>query len=119
LSDYRVHRNGKRVRVEADVGGSTLAGEGEGAVEALLDALAERHGIRGVIEAFDEFALESGTGAQAMACVKLRAGDEVGVGVAFAKDTTSGALQAVLNALGWPRSARATSSSLTSPAPNP
>jgi len=99
LSDYRVHRSGNRVRLEASVGGSTLEGEGEGAVEAMLAALAERHAIRGVVEAFDEFAIESGTGAEAMACVKLRVGDQVGVGVAFAKDTTSGALQAVLNAI--------------------
>ncbi len=106
LSDYRVHRSGDRVRVEASVGGSTLVGEGAGAVEALLAALAERHGIRGVIEAFDEFALESGTDARAMACVKLRVGDELGVGAAFAKDTTSGALQAVLNAIRWPLNAR-------------
>jgi 2-isopropylmalate synthase len=106
LSDYRMHRSGERVRVEARVGGSTLVGEGEGAVAALLAALAEAHGIRAVIETFDEFALESGTGAEAMACVKLRVGDEVGVGVAFAKDTTSGALQAVLNAIRSPRSAR-------------
>ena len=53
----------------------------------------------GTVECFDEFALESGTDARAMACVKLRAGDKVGVGVSFAKDTTSATLQAVLNAL--------------------
>jgi 2-isopropylmalate synthase len=99
LSDYRLHRSGERVHVEAEVGGSTLAGEGRGAVEALLAAIANRYGIRGVVEAFDEFALESGTDAQAMACVRLRVGNERGVGVAFAKDTTSATLQAVLNAL--------------------
>jgi len=99
LADYRLHRSGSRVRLQAEVGGASLEGEGAGAVEALLEAIAGRYGIRGVIEAFDEVALESGTLAPAMACVKLRAEDEVRVGVAFAKDTTSAALQAVLNAL--------------------
>ena len=99
LSDYRLNRRGERVRLEADIDGASLEGEGKGAVEALLDALANHCGIRGAIEAFDEFALESGTDAQAVACVKLRVGDEQGAGVAFAKDTTSAALQAVLNAL--------------------
>jgi 2-isopropylmalate synthase len=99
LSDYRLSRAGERVRVQADVGGALLEGEGQGAVEALLDALARKYQVKGTVECFDEFALESGTDAQAMACVKLRAGDKVGVGVSFAKDTTSATLQAVLNAL--------------------
>jgi 2-isopropylmalate synthase len=94
-----LHREAGRVRIEASVGAGVLEGEGDGAVEALLTALADRHGVRGVIEAFDEFALESGTEAQAMACVKLRVGEESRVGAAFAKDTTSAALQAVLNAM--------------------
>jgi hypothetical protein len=87
------------VRVQADVGGALLEGEGQGAVEALLDALARTCQVIGTVECFDEFALESGTDARAMACVKLRAGDQVGVGVSFARDTTSATLQAVLNAL--------------------
>jgi 2-isopropylmalate synthase len=99
LSDYRLTRSGARVQIRLDAGGATLEGQGEGAVEALLDALAKEYGIRGAVEAFDEFALERGTVAEAMACVKLRARDGLGVGVAFAKDTTSAALQAVLNAL--------------------
>jgi 2-isopropylmalate synthase len=99
LSDYRLSRVGERVRVQANIGGALLEGEGQGAVEALLDALARTCQVKGTVECFDEFALESGTDAQAMACVKLRAGDKLGVGVSFAKDTTSATLQAVLNAL--------------------
>jgi 2-isopropylmalate synthase len=99
LSDYRLRRDGDRVRLRADIGGALLEGEGQGAVEALLDALTRAYQVRAMVECFDEFALESGTDAQAMACVKLRAGDKLGVGVSFAKDTTSATLQAVLNAL--------------------
>ena len=99
LTDYRLNRSGDRVHLEATVGALSLEGEGAGAVEALLAGLAGRYGMRAAIEAFDEFALESGTDARAMACVKVRSDGELRVGVAFAKDTTSATLQAVLNAL--------------------
>jgi 2-isopropylmalate synthase len=99
LSDYRLSRDGDRVRFRADIGAALLEGEGQGAVEALLDALTRAYQVKATVECFDEFALESGTDASAMACVKLRASDKVGVGVSFAKDTTSATLQAVLNAL--------------------
>jgi 2-isopropylmalate synthase len=99
LSDYRLTRDGDRVQLRADIDGALLDGDGQGAVEALLDALTRAYQVKGAVECFDEFALESGTDAQAMACVKLRTGDKVGVGVSFAKDTTSATLQAVLNAL--------------------
>jgi len=42
----------------------------------------------------------SGGDASAMACVRVQIGDEVSVGVAFAEDTTSATLQAVLSAMG-------------------
>jgi 2-isopropylmalate synthase len=99
LSDYRLDRHDGRVQIRANIDGALLEGEGEGAVAALLAGIATRHGIVGAIEAFDEFALDTGSDAPAMACVKLRAGDTLRVGVAFARDTTSAALQAVLNAL--------------------
>jgi 2-isopropylmalate synthase len=119
LSDYDLKRSGERVRIEARVGEFVLEGAGEGAVEALLEALASRCAVRGTIEAFDEFALESGTDARAMACVKLRVGAELGVGVAFAKDTTSATLQAVLNALPLelPRGVRESMCGAPSPLP--
>jgi 2-isopropylmalate synthase len=56
--------------------------------------------VSGVVEAFDEFALAAGTEASAMACVRIRSGEDVHIGVAFAEDTTTAALQAVLTALG-------------------
>jgi hypothetical protein len=52
------------------------------------------------VEAFDEFALGSGTEASAMACVRIRVDEDAHIGVAFGNDTTSAALQAVLSALG-------------------
>ncbi len=99
MGNYEVSREADRVRVQARVGNGTLAGEGNGAVEALMDALNRTHGVRGRIEGFDEFALGSGTEAKAMACIRLRIGDDYTAGVALADDTTTATLQAVLSAV--------------------
>ena len=105
LGNFDIHRDGSRVRVEASIGGKDLAGEGNGAVEALMDALRRVHGVNGSVEAFDEYALGSGTAASAMACIKLQIGTEVSVGVALAEDTTTATLQAVLSAFGRQKAA--------------
>jgi 2-isopropylmalate synthase len=99
LGNYDIRRDRDRVRVELSVGGAVLAGTGNGAVEALVDAIARGRGVTGVVEAFDEYALGEGNEANAMACVRLRVGDAISVGVALAGDTTSATLQAVLTAL--------------------
>jgi len=100
LGDYDVQRLGDRIRVRLSVGKSTVIGEGYGAVEALMDGMRRVHQVEGVVEAFDEFALGSGTEAAAMACVRLAVNGDVRISVAFGKDTTSAALQAVLSGLG-------------------
>jgi 2-isopropylmalate synthase len=100
LGDYDVQRLGDRVRVRLVVGSTTVVGEGEGVVAALMAGIRQAHNVAGVVEAFDEFALGSGTEASAMACVRLAVEGDIRISVAFGKDTTSAALQAVLNALG-------------------
>lgn len=100
VGDYDIRRDGDRVRIAATVDGVTLTGEGHGAVEALMDALQRTRGVIAVVESFDEYALGSGTEASAMACVRVRIGEETGVGVALGEDTTSATLQAVLSAVG-------------------
>jgi 2-isopropylmalate synthase len=105
LGNFDIHRDGSRVRIEATVGGQGIAGEGNGAVEALMDALRQVHGVNGSVEAFDEYALGSGTAASAMACIKLRIGAQLSVGVALAEDTTTATLQAVLSAFGRQKAA--------------
>ncbi|MFP5382672.1 MAG: alpha-isopropylmalate synthase regulatory domain-containing protein, partial [Gammaproteobacteria bacterium] len=100
LGNYDVRREGDRVRVTAAVDGATIAGEAHGAVEALIDAVRRARGVQAVVESFDEYALGSGTEASAMACVQVRVGDSVRIGVALGEDTTSATLQAVLTAIG-------------------
>jgi len=100
LGNYGMRRVGEDVRMELELDGVTLVGKGHGAVEALTDALRRGRGLHGTVEAFDEYALTGGTGATAMACAQVQLGDATAIGVAFAEDTTSAALQAVLTALG-------------------
>ena len=100
IGDYSIRRDGNRVRLHASLDGTTLEGTGHGVVEALMDALQRLHGFKGVVEAFDEYALAAGTEASAMACVRIRIGEEISGGVALAEDTTIATLQAVLTAVG-------------------
>lgn len=100
IGDYSIRRDGNRVRLHASMDGMTLNGTGHGVVEALMEALQRLHGFKGVVEAFDEYALAAGTEASAMACVRIRIGDELSGGVALAEDTTIATLQAVLTAVG-------------------
>jgi 2-isopropylmalate synthase len=102
LGDYALKRLGDRVEVRAVVSGAPIVGEGSGVVEALMQGIRRSRALSATVEAFDEFALGSGTEASAMACVRLCSNGETSIGVAFAEDTTGAALQAVLTALGRP-----------------
>jgi 2-isopropylmalate synthase len=100
LGDYALERRGEHVSIEVAIGDATHAGVGHGAIEALCDALARNGAPVGTVEAFDEYALSSGTGATAMACVQVLHGRQSAIGVAFAEDATRATLQAVLTAFG-------------------
>ncbi|HEX7477609.1 MAG TPA: 2-isopropylmalate synthase [Polyangiales bacterium] len=106
LSSYQVRRVADRIHLDADVSAMRVSGEGQGAVEALVTAL-QIDGAPAVrVESFDEYAVGSGTGAAAMACVRIGCGDATAIGVALSEDTTSAALQAVLTAIGHLRGQR-------------
>ncbi len=107
LGDYAIRRDGAHVHLQVNINGAVLISDGHGAVEALMDALKRVHGVSGIVESFDEYALDSGTQARAMACVRVRVGDDVSVGVALGADTTSATLQAVLSAVGRQPAVRA------------
>ncbi len=107
LGDYAIRRDGAHVHLQVSINGAVLIGDGHGAIEALMDALNRAHGVSGIVESFDEYALDSGTQARAMACVRVRVGDDVSVGVALGADTASATLQAVLSAVGRQPAVRA------------
>jgi 2-isopropylmalate synthase len=104
MRNYDIKRIGDIVQAEVEIGQGAdavrLHGRGHGVVEALVDALARQRGVGVEVEAFDEHAMTEGTEADAMACVRVRIGETHRTGVAFAEDTASATLQAVLTAVG-------------------
>lgn len=89
-----------RVELAAADGGEALEGRGQGAVEALADALARRFRLSIEVEAYEEFAVAAGTGAEAMACLRVKVNGVAASGVAMAPDTSAAVLQALLSAIG-------------------
>ena len=105
LQGYELGREGDIVQASVTVNGQhatpvLLRGSGSGAVSAVVTAVQRQTGLTLEVDSFDEFSLGQGTEARAMACVRVRGGDETGEAVALAEDTTAAALQAVLSAAG-------------------
>ena len=104
MQSYDLHRTNDGVQAKISLGDgkvtTVLNGQGSGAVSALSDALARQFKSAISVEAFDEFSLGDNTDANAMACVRVKVGERLYSAVALAEDTTSAALQAVLNAAG-------------------
>ena len=104
LDGYDLHRQGEKVQAQVAFGEGedieTLNGRGQGAVEALADALERRFETALAVEAYEEYALGEGTQANALACIRVRVGDQPFSAAALAEDTTSATLQALLSAVG-------------------
>ncbi|MES2908091.1 MAG: 2-isopropylmalate synthase [Pseudomonadota bacterium] len=105
LQGYELGREADVVQAAVTVNGYQgvpilLRGQGSGAVGAVIAAVQRQTGLRCEVDSFDEFSLAQGTAARAMACVRIRCGDDIGEAVALAEDTTAAALQAVLSAAG-------------------
>lgn len=104
LDSYRLDSDGNTVTAIVEIGADNrkeIQGKGRGAVEALMDALVHSLGIGAEVEEFNEHALSTGTGAKAVAYVRLRSGEgEMTASAAgLGEDTTEAALQAVLSAV--------------------
>ncbi|WP_295718175.1 2-isopropylmalate synthase [uncultured Halovibrio sp.] len=102
LHTYDLHRTDDGVQASVVVGNgerTELKGGGQGAVEAVVDALQHRHGVKVAVEAYDEFALGEGTSANALACIRIQVNGEVYSAAALAEDTTSATLQALLSSV--------------------
>jgi len=100
LYTYDLHRTDEGVKASVVVGNgerTELKGAGQGAVEAVVAALQERHDVSVAVEAYDEFALGEGTSANALACIRIQVDGEIYSAAALAEDTTSATLQALLS----------------------
>ena len=84
-----------------------LHGEGQGLIEALIDAVSRRFGVTvGVVE-FDEHAMSPGTEAKALASVTVEIGSRQATACCIDEDTSFASLQATLSAIGRALEARA------------
>lgn len=104
LHTYDLHRTDEGVEAQVDFGEEgdrvLLQGYGQGAVEALAQALEKRYDITLQVDAYDEFALSEGTRANALACLKVSVSGTPVTAASLAGDTTTATLQALLNAVG-------------------
>jgi 2-isopropylmalate synthase len=101
LQGYELSRSADVVSAQITVDGSAqpLMAKGSGAVSALVNALSSEAGVAIKVESFDEFSLGDNTASNALACVRMQVDSKVVSAAALADDTTSAALQAVLNAV--------------------
>jgi len=90
-----------RVRVELDTPAGTLllAGEGEGALTALVDAMQRQRGVTIDVLDYQEHAVEAGTDSKAVAYVLVSVDGERHIGVAMGNDVLGTSMQAVINAV--------------------
>jgi 2-isopropylmalate synthase len=77
-----------------------LTGEGQGLIEALIDAVSRRFGVTVDIMEFDEHAMSSGTEAKALASVTVEASGQQASACCIDEDTSLASLQATLSAIG-------------------
>ena len=96
LQGYELHTEHGGVMLNAEIGAIHLKGQGNGAIEALTQALSESANCTVKVTHFDENALGSGSDATARACIALNVDGIDVYGVAEATDTTAASLQALL-----------------------
>ena len=77
-----------------------LKGQGQGALEALADALSQHYGVAMKVTQFDEHALRQGTDSEAIASVCITIDGVESVAASINEDTTTANLQALLSAVG-------------------
>lgn len=77
-----------------------LKGTGQGALEALADAVSRHYGVSIKVTQFDEHALRQGTDSDAIASVCVQVDGTESVAASINEDTTTANLQALLSAIG-------------------
>lgn len=101
LQGYDLHSDAPRTRGRFRLeGAGELAGEGQGLIEALVDAVSRRCGVAIAVVEFDEHAMTPGTQAKALAAVTVEAGGRRATACCIDEDTSLATLQATLSAVG-------------------
>lgn len=88
---FRLARNGAEI---------TVTGDGQGLLEALVDAVSRRFGADIAVVEFDEHAMGPGTEAKALASVTVEVAGRQATACCIDEDTSLATLQATLSAVG-------------------
>ncbi|MFT5575837.1 MAG: 2-isopropylmalate synthase [Bermanella sp.] len=106
LKNYDLHRSDSGISATASVSnGRDYQGVGQGVLEAIVQAVAAEQGVRIDIDEYNEFAVEAGTSANALACIRATIGGETTSAASLGEDTTSAMLQALFSVVGRCRGA--------------
>jgi 2-isopropylmalate synthase len=104
LQGYDLHSEAQRThgrfRLASNGAEMQLSGEGQGLIEALVDAVSRRFGTSISVVEFDEHAMAPGTEAKALASVTIEAAGRQASACCIDEDTSLASLQATLSAIG-------------------
>jgi 2-isopropylmalate synthase len=104
LLGYDLHSEAQRThgkfRLSASGAEVLLTGEGQGLIEALIDAVNRRFGASVEVVEFDEHAMSAGTEAKALASVTVEIAGKQASACCIDEDTSLASLQATLSAIG-------------------
>jgi len=104
LQGYDLHSEAQRThgkfRLSTASADLSLAGEGQGLIEALIDAVNRRFGASVEVVEFDEHAMSAGTEAKALASVTVEIAGKQASACCIDEDTSLASLQATLSAIG-------------------
>lgn len=104
LQGYDLHSEAQRTHAKfrlAKAGAdSALNGEGQGLIEALIDAVNRRFGTAVAVVEFDEHAMSPGTEAKALASVTVEVAGQQASACCIDEDSSLASLQATLSAIG-------------------
>jgi len=104
LQGYDLHSESQRTHGKFRLGKAgaevVLNGEGQGLIEALIDAINRRFGVSVAVAEFDEHAMSPGTEAKALASVTVEIAGKQASACCIDEDTSLASLQATLSAVG-------------------
>jgi len=100
LQGYDLSSQNSQTVAAFRIGELELKGTGQGALEALGDAVSKHFGVKIKVNQFDEHALRQGTDSDAISNVSVTVNGLETVASAIHEDTTTANLQALLSAIG-------------------
>ncbi|MBB3047805.1 2-isopropylmalate synthase [Litorivivens lipolytica] len=100
LENYDLHRSDSGVSAKVIAGGCEFSGVAQGVLEAVVQAVSAQTGASIDIDEYNEFAVEWGTHASALACIRADIDGQSFSAASLGEDTTSAMLQALLSVVG-------------------